>query len=82
MPLLKIVDESYFNEDAMVRVINYVCRSGYIGGLGVNPECAALQMSLVKHVWYKPEGRQIRHFLPNSFHGSGKWEQSCQTPRC
>ena len=63
MPLLKIVDGSYFNEDAMVRVINYVCRSGYVGGLGVNPECAALQMSLVKHIWHKPEGRQIRHFL-------------------
>lgn len=63
MPLLKIVDESYFNEDAMVNVIDYVCRSGYAGGLGVDPECAALQMSMVKQLWHKTEGRQVRHFI-------------------
>ena len=63
MPLLKIVDESYSNEYAMVNVINYICQSGLVGGLGVNPECAALQMSLVKHIWYKTEGRQIRHVI-------------------
>lgn len=63
MPILKIVNESYFNEDAMVNVIDYICRGGCIGGLGVNPECAALQMSLVKCLWYKEKGRQIRHFI-------------------
>ena len=63
MPLLKIVDESYSNEDAMVNVINYICRSGLTSGLGVNPECAALQMSLVKQLWYKTDGRQVRHFI-------------------
>lgn len=63
MPILKIVNESYFNEKAMVNVIDYICRGGYTGGLGVNPECAALQMSLVKRLWYKEEGRQIRHFI-------------------
>ena len=63
MPILKIVEESYSNKDAMVNVINYICRGPFIGGLGVNPNCAALQMSLVKHVWYKTGGRQVRHFI-------------------
>ena len=26
--------------------------------------------------------RILQSTLPYSFHGSGKWEQSCQTPRC
>lgn len=63
MPILKIVEESYSNKDAMVNVINYICRGPFIGGLGVNPNCAALQMSLVKYVWYKTGGRQVRHFI-------------------
>ena len=63
MPILKIVEESYSNKNAVVNVINYICQGPYIGGLGVNPECAALQMSLVKYVWYKTEGRQVRHFI-------------------
>ena len=63
MPSLKIVNEYYFKEDAMVNVMDYICRGGCTGGLGVNPECAALQMSLVKCLWYKEKGRQIRHFI-------------------
>lgn len=63
MPILKIIEESYSNKDAMVNVINYICRGPFIGGLGVNPNCAALQMSLVKYVWYKTGGRQVRHFI-------------------
>ena len=63
MPILKIVEESYSNKDAMVNVINYICRGPFIGGLGVNPNCAALQMSLVEYVWYKTGGRQVRHFI-------------------
>ena len=62
MPLLKILNESYRNGDALENLIHYVCRNGHVGGVGVDPEYALMQMSLVKCLWHKEAGRQVWHF--------------------
>jgi len=63
MPTVKILNEPYDNEDAMENLINYICRSGHIGGTGLDPEYALMGMSLVKRLWHKTHGRQVRHFI-------------------
>ena len=63
MPILKILNESYSNEGALENLINYVCRSGHAGGVGVDPEYALMQMHLIKQLWHKTDGRQARHFI-------------------
>lgn len=63
MPTLKILNESYSNEDALEHLINYVCRSGHTGGTGLDPEYALMYMSAVKQMWHKTDGRQARHFI-------------------
>lgn len=63
MPLLKVLNESYRNEDALENLIYYVCRSGHVGGVGVDPEYARMQMSMVKRLWHKETGRQAWHFI-------------------
>ena len=71
MPLLKILNESYRNEDALENLIYYVCRSGHVGGVGVDPEYALMQMSLVKRLWHKEAGRQM-----------SVWGLGCSQPTC
>lgn len=65
MPVLIMIDKSYNDEEALHDVISYICRGGYgyIGGYGVDPRYAAEQMQLVKQLWGKEQGRQVRHFI-------------------
>lgn len=65
MSILKIVPDSYINQDALENVIHrYIFPKSYlIGGYGVNPLCAAEQMHLVKKLWCKETGRQLEHFV-------------------
>ena len=63
MPILKIKNESYANNDAIENLVQYIQRSGYTGGLAVDIENAAEHMQKVKEIWYKTEGRQARHFI-------------------
>lgn len=63
MPIFKEVNESYFGPQTLRNVLNYVLRSGDVGGLAVDPAHAHEQMLLVKQIWNKLGGRQIRHFI-------------------
>ena len=65
MPVLIMMNKSYCDTDAMGGVVNYICRAGYgyCGGYAVDPRYAAEQMGLVKRLWGKEHGRQIRHFI-------------------
>ena len=63
MPILKVKNHSYNGEEALENVVNYVLRSGYYGGLAVDPEHAVFQMQLVKQLWSKTDGRQVRHII-------------------
>ena len=63
MPVFKEVNESYYGEQTLYNVLNYVLRSGDIDGLAVDPEHAFSQMLLTKRIWNKMAGRQIRHFI-------------------
>lgn len=65
MPVLIMINKSYNDEEALHNVIGYICRGGYgyIGGYGVDPRYAAEQMQLVKQLWGKEQGRQVRHFI-------------------
>lgn len=63
MPIFKEVNESYFGPQTLRNVLNYVLRGGDVGGLAVDPAHAHEQMLLVKQIWNKLGGRQIRHFI-------------------
>lgn len=63
MPVLKIKNHSYDSEEALENVVNYVLRSDRYGGLAVDPEYAVFQMQLVKQLWQKTDGRQVRHMI-------------------
>lgn len=63
MPVLKIKNGSYSNEDALENLIQYIQRCGHTGGLAVDIENAAEHMQSVKELWHKTEGRQARHFI-------------------
>ena len=63
MPILKVKNHSYAGKEALENVINYVLRSEYCGGLAVDPEHAVFQMELIKQLWLKTDGRQVRHII-------------------
>lgn len=65
MPCIKIVHEAYMNTDAAELLIHqYVFRKAVaIGGRWVDPMHAAEEMKLVKQIWRKDVGRQVRHFV-------------------
>lgn len=64
MPLIKMINDPYRDGEALHNVLDYMLRSASIcGGLAVDPHYAEFQMRLVKEVFYKVEGRQIRHFI-------------------
>ena len=63
MPRLTIMNKSYNDDEALPNVINYVLDSSLYGGVSVDPEHAVEQMLLVKQLWHKTAGRQVRHFF-------------------
>ena len=63
MPVLKIKNAPYYGEHSLKNVVSYIFHSGHIGGLAVDPQYAVYQMQLVKQIWHKTEGRQVRHFI-------------------
>lgn len=65
MPVLIMMNKPYSDGEALHNVINYICRGGYgyCSGYGVDPRYAAEQMELVKKLWGKEQGRQVRHFI-------------------
>lgn len=63
MPILKIKNDSYVGENALENVVNYVLQADRYGGLAVDPEHAVFQMRLVKQLWSKTDGRQVRHII-------------------
>lgn len=63
MPRLIILNKPYCDEEALPNVVNYVLGRSLCGGMAVDPEYAVEQMLLVKRLWYKTAGRQVRHFI-------------------
>ena len=65
MAVLKLLTKSYATDTALRNVINYIGKYGleYCGGFGVNPEYAYEEMLLVKKIWHKEDGQQVRHFV-------------------
>ena len=61
MPILKVKNHSYNGEEALENVVNYALRSGYCGGLAVDPEHAVFQMQLVKQLWSKTDDTDYLH---------------------
>lgn len=63
MPKLKLLNESYYGEGTLKRVVDYVTRLAIVGGINVDPDHAVSQMLLIKKIWHKQGGRQVRHFI-------------------
>lgn len=58
----------YFDLDAKADTIAYLlnpykAKHGYIGGVGVSPECPAESMEIVSEAFGKSEGVQVRHYI-------------------
>jgi len=66
MPTVRMMNESYYNLDAVDNLIRYIARSAIrVGSSTVShdPREAIYQMKLVKKVFQKEGGRQCRHFI-------------------
>lgn len=65
MSIIKIVCGDYTNPESLNNLIHgYVFRKADLyGGLAVDPSHAAEQMLLVKKLWGKTQGQQLRHFI-------------------
>lgn len=64
MAMLKEVGKPYESKAAIKAVLHYIMEKCVaLEGGAVNPDYAAECMLIVKDVYHKPEGRQIRHFV-------------------
>ena len=69
MSTLKMVYNNNYNninikENAIEYILNpFRAISGYVGGVGVSPECPAESMQLVSEIFNKMNGIQIRHYI-------------------
>ena len=57
------MNKPYYDENALPWVVDYVCKGGIYSGIAVDPEYSVEQMLLVKQLWHKTKGRQVRHFF-------------------
>ena len=66
---IEIPEGDYENEDAVRRVIDYICRLDkpeQVGGMGVFPlyvEDMVNQFLIVKQIYHKEEGKQVFHII-------------------
>ena len=63
MPNLILVRNEYQDYRALWGVLDYVLRSNYCGGYGIDPNQAYRQMVLVKEAYHKRTGVQLKHFF-------------------
>ncbi len=63
MPNVIIVRNDYPNAAALRCALNYVTRSGIIGGYAVAPDHAFREFSMVQHAFHNTEGCQLLHFI-------------------
>lgn len=63
MPSVILIRNQYPDAAALRRVLDYVCRSGMIGGYAVDPSYAFQEFRLVKDANQNTGGRQLLHFI-------------------
>lgn len=71
MAIIKVVNESYSKPNDIRKVINYIChgfdcssaRYGSDNVLLYSLDSATNQFQVVKNIFYKTDGRQLRHFI-------------------
>ena len=63
MPNLILIRNEYPDSAALLRVLNYVTRSGYIGGYALDPSFAYRQMTMTKNAYHKADGTQLLHYI-------------------
>lgn len=63
MPKIILIHNEYSDRHSLAKVLNYVLRSDIVGGYALDPGHAFQQMLLVKSVFHKTEGVQLKHFV-------------------
>ena len=63
MPNLVLIQNTYTDNASLFRVLEYVLRTGIIGGYALDPEHAYQQMMMVKKAFHKTGGVQLKHFF-------------------
>lgn len=63
VPDVILIRNQYPDAAALHRVLDYVCRSGMIGGYAVDPVYAFREFMLVKSAYQNIDGRQLLHFI-------------------
>lgn len=65
MACLKIAKGPYQDQGCLYRLIHeYIYpKAVYIGGMNIDPQCAATEMEIVKSIWLQKQGIQLWHFI-------------------
>lgn len=63
MPNVIMVRNEYPDDRSLQNVLEYVLRSSYCGGYGIDPDIALKQMRFVKESYHKSSGVQLKHFI-------------------
>lgn len=63
MPNIILTENVYPDRGSLQRVLNYVLRSGIVGGYAIDPDHAISQMNLIKSIFHKCDGKQLYHFF-------------------
>ena len=58
-----LIENTYPDSASLSSVLNYIFRSGIIGGYALDPQNAYHQMMMVKRAFHKEDGVQLKHFV-------------------
>lgn len=58
-----LVQNNYQDQGSLRRTLNYILHSDIIGGYAIDPNHAFQQMCLIKRVFHKEDGVQLKHFI-------------------
>ena len=63
MPVIKVIRNTYLDDQALENVLAYVLRGPFTGGYGIDPDNAYELMAMVKSAYHKTGGVQLKHFI-------------------
>lgn len=69
MPNIILTENVYPDSASLRRVLDYVTRSGIVGGYAIDPDHAYSQISLIKRLFHKCDGKQLYHFFVSFTNG-------------
>lgn len=63
MPVIKVIRNTYMDDQALKNVLDYVLCGPFTGGYSIDPDYAYELMAMVKNAYHKTGGVQLKHFI-------------------